>query len=527
MIDYLIKNGFVIDGNGNQGQNISVAVENDRVAFIDNHDCEARYIIDAKGKYVFPGFIDIHTHSDHTLFIDGRGESFLHQGVAIDNFGNCGLSSAPLYGEAKLSKNIFCYIQSGKPIPWNSLSDYFAALRANENLYLNVSAMVGHAAIRSSVMGYENRPASDKEIELMCELLQQCFDEGAVGFSTGLEYFPGSIAEMEEIKALCRVTAKNDLLYATHIRNRDRFYNKGYSEAIETAKETGVRLQISHAIPKYGVPEGGTENILSMIEKARRDIDIQYDVIPFIWGPTSLTAVLPADILQLPTEEILKLLRQNSVRNQIRQREDCIWQLIKDNKWDLVKLQYCTHSCHLIGKTFEEIGEIKSMHPFDALIDIICDEGEDMHSGLINGRIRSAADADYFIRPEYCGIISDAMALAKDGPLAKIKWSDACYRWVPELFKQYVRNKNILSLEEAVRRITSLPASRLKLKKVGRILPGYYANLSIVDLDKFLEYQENEEYAKGIDYLFINGSPVIKNDKLAVKGKGKVLRPCQ
>ncbi|MEG2213297.1 MAG: hypothetical protein RRY35_05320, partial [Clostridiales bacterium] len=174
MLDYLLINGFVVDGSGKPGQYRNIAIQNEKIVFVD-HDCgEARRIIDVQGKCIFPGFIDMHTHSDYPLFIDGRAESFLHQGVAIDNFGNCGLSAAPLYGDAKLSKNVFCYTHSQKQITWGGLCDYFDALTSEHNLHLNVSTLIGHTAIRSCVMGYDNRPADAKEISAMCQLLQQC-----------------------------------------------------------------------------------------------------------------------------------------------------------------------------------------------------------------------------------------------------------------------------------------------------------------------------------------------------------------
>ena len=527
MLDYGIVNALLVDGSGREKRWATIGIQDGQIAYVGQagEDCPAREIIDAKGKYVFPGFMDLHTHSDHTLFLDGRGMSFLRQGIVLDNIGNCGLSSAPLKGEGQLAKNVFCYTPTDRAVTWGSMADYFQALAAGPGLAYNVTALVGHGALRSCVMGYANRPATEAEIQEMCQLLQQCFDQGAAGFSTGLEYFPGSAATQEELLALCRVTAQNGRLYATHVRNRDRFYQQGYQEAIDMARATDVRLQISHAIPKYGVPEEGAQWILETIQKARASLDIAYDVIPFLWGPTNLTAVLPPQLLSLPAREIAAQLRLPAVRDRLRGRKDCIWQLIVEEQWDFVKLKHCSHQRELIGKSFREIGQILGKDPFDALMLVIAEEGEDMFSGLISGRLRNEKDAELLIQAPFCGVISDAMALANDGPLASVKWSDACYSWVRELFQVYVREKRLFTLEEAARRITSLPAQRLKLKDMGLVEPGYRANIAIIDLDVYLAPRGSEDYAEGVAWLFINGRPVIQDDRLICQGAGRVCGP--
>lgn len=525
MLDYWIKNGFLVDGSGFPGRHASIGIQGGRIARILPADASmpARHVIDAAGRHIFPGFIDLHTHSDHTLFLDGRGMSFLRQGVTLDTMGNCGYSAAPLGGQGVLAKNVFCYTPSDKPVTWGSMEEYFRTLET-AGLRGRVAALVGHSALRSHVMGYSNRPATKDELEQMCSLLQLCYDQGAAGFSTGLEYFPGKAAQQDELQALCRVTAKNDRLYATHIRNRDRFYRQGYQEAIDMARETGVRVQISHAIPKYGVPKEGAAWIVEAVEKARTDSDVAYDIIPFLWGPTSLTAILPAELLALPTQELIHQLRQPSVRRALRERSDCIWQLIVDRQWDLVKLQHCSNSRQYIGKTLRQIGEERNQDPFDALLDIIVEEGPAMYSGLISGRLRSQEDSCLLLSQPYCGVISDAMALAKDGPLSQIIWSDGCFSWISALLRTYVYQTPLLSLEEAIRRITSLPAQRLGLSGIGVLEEGSCADLAIMDLSAYLSPRAGSDYAQGLSWLFVDGQPVVEQDTLLTACPGSVLR---
>lgn len=253
MFDILIINGTIIDGTGNTRQTLDIGIKNGRISDMGilNHS-EALKVIDAKGLIVAPGFIDLHSHSDFTLLLDGRAESFVRQGVTTEVIGNCGLSCAPLGNPDTLKRNVFCFI-SPYEADWSGMDQYMEKLEKSE-LGINVAPLVGHASIRSFVMGYDRRDATENEMAEMSHLLQESLEAGAWGFSTGLEYFPGMAANKEEINALCDIVKQYDGLYTTHVKNRDEHYKAGFGEAFNTANQTGVRLQISHAVPKYGAP---------------------------------------------------------------------------------------------------------------------------------------------------------------------------------------------------------------------------------------------------------------------------------
>ena len=307
----LIKHASVADGTGKDIRTADLLICDGILQEVGTIDAPAAETIDAGGLLAAPAFIDMHTHSDETLLIDKSGASHLRQGVLTQAVGNCGYSAAPMRGRADLRRNIYGYVEADREFgPWENFSDYLTELDAG--LYGRAVSYVGHGALRSCVMGYEKRPASAEEIRRMCDLLSACMEQGALGLSSGLEYFPGNAAAREEILALCRVVAKYGGLYATHVRNRDVHYEAGFQEAIDTAYQTGVRLQISHAVPKYGVPAGGAEKVLSWIDRASADIDIAFDVIPYTWGSAVMRSILPPDLLALPVDELTEIIVHSS-----------------------------------------------------------------------------------------------------------------------------------------------------------------------------------------------------------------------
>lgn len=519
MYDYIIKGGTVVDGSGQPPYAADVAVKDGRIVLIGVAQGECP-TIEAAGCVVMPGVIDLHTHSDLNLMLDGRAESFLRQAVTTEVIGNCGYSAAPLLGEADLKRNVFCYRGSGTP-GWKSFSEYTERLGAS--LCINVVPLAGHAAVRSSVMGYADRPASREELNAMCQLLNDCFDQGAAGFSTGLEYFPGAAADSQELKALCSVTAARGKLYATHVRNRDKYFESGFFEAVKMADDTGVRLQLSHAVPKYGAPEGSGERVLELIEAASRTTDTAFDVIPYEWGPTAITAMLPKNMLQYGADDIARMLRDSTVRQEIKSRKEYFWQLISDGCWDDISLYFSTRCQQYEGMSMRQIAALRKKLPMDALLDIIEMEGEDMFSAVIMGRIKSGENLKLMMQHKLCGIISDAMSLSGGGPLGGIKWSLACYGWVPELFGRYVAEMKLLTLQEAVRRVTSYPAERVGLKDRGYIRQGKVADIAVIDMEKFVAGKP-EGLAEGLRCLMIGGQMAVENDCLTGAAAGRVLR---
>ncbi|MFC1832222.1 amidohydrolase family protein [Thermodesulfobacteriota bacterium] len=526
MFDLLIANGTVVDGSGRASLDADLGIHQGRIEAIgDLSQASAKTTIDARGMYVSPGFIDLHSHSDFTLLLDSRAESFIRQGVTTEVIGNCGMSAAPLKHHEDLKRNVFCYLDPFEP-RWSSLDEYFSILEGN-GLGINVAPLVGHAALRSYVMGFEQRGAIDQEQADMEQLLADCLEIGAWGMSSGLEYFPGSSANPGEIDGLCRVVSQFDGLYATHVRNRDENYKEGFREPLDTALRSGARLQISHIVPKYGAPPEAARWTLDQLSSYAEHIDVACDAIPYEWGPTTMTAILPASLLKHNISEIVTILSDPSRREPIKHQKQFFWLLIRDQCWDSIKLYHSRKFPELIGRNGFELAEALKTTPFDALLDILAEEGEHMFSVLMMGKIKRENDLADCIADQSCSIISDGLSLSSTGPLQRINWSPGCYGWVPRFFERFVGPSKLLSIEEGVSKITGAPARRLGLSDRGLIKKGYWADIVVFDPEQLIDRTSLEDpavYPTGINDVVINGEIAVENGQYSSRRQGRLLR---
>ena len=528
MFDLLIENGKIVDGSGRASLDTDIAIDHGRIAVIGKLDkALAHSTIDASGMYVSPGFIDLHSHSDFTLLLDSRAESFVRQGVTTEVIGNCGMSAAPLKHHDDLRRNVFCYSEPFE-LRWSSTNEYFNMLEDN-GLGINVAPLIGHAALRSYVMGFDQRWAIVDEQADMEQLLTGCMEVGAWGMSSGLEYFPGSSASADEIDGLCRVVRKYNGLYATHVRNRDENYKQGFLEPLDSASRSGVRLQISHIVPKYGAPPDAARWTLEQLTSYADRVDVACDAIPYEWGPTTMTAILPASLLKNDISEIVHVLRDPARRQAIKNQKQFFWLLIRDQCWDSIKLYHSRKFPELIGKNGFELAEALNTTPFDALLDILAEEGEHMFSVLMMGKIKRDNDLAECIAYRNCCIISDGLSLSPTGPLNGINWSPGCYGWVPRFFERFVGTSKLLSIEEGVSKITGAAASRLGLSDRGLIRKGYWADIVVFDPEKLIDHtslQNPAVFPTGIEHVVINGKIVVENGQYLDSCQGKLLRKC-
>ena len=527
MFDLLIKNGFIVDGSGQPGYFGDLGLAGGRITAIGNlGQAEAGQVIDASGLVVAPGFFDLHTHSDLTLLVDPRAESQIRQGVTTEVIGQCGLSLAPCNEETRKTR----LMSLGLPDigTWESYADLLAVMDG-AGPATNVVGMVGHGALRNLVMGPDApRPATDEDISSMERLLEQSLEEGGFGLTTGLEYHPGQEARYDELAALCRVTARADGLYATHPRNRDIRYFVGFGEALDVARDTGVRLQISHINPKYGRPEHAMRNTLRMIEWSREEgLDTAMDLMPTNWNHTALAALLPSWAFGLPIGTLLELLDQPEGRARLKHKPLPIWKLAAEEKWDKIRLMSSQANARYLGWTIEEIAADKKTTGWDSLFDLLRDEGEALHSVMVTSEAFSEKDNRLALADPMCSVISDTMALANDGLLAGLLLGFQGYNWAARYISYYLRDEKVLSLEEGLRRITSLPASRVGLADRGRLFPGAAADVTIFDLEKVKDNSSIPQprvYPDGFVHVIVNGVPALLNGRRTSDRAGRVLR---
>ena len=530
MIDLILAGGEVFDGSGGDSFRADVGIRDGRIARIgDLSDQQAAERVELGGLAVCPGFIDLHTHSDFTLLVNGRAESQVHQGVTTEVVGQCGHSCAPVARTEDARHGAFGYSDDcAVDMGWKSFGEYLERLDATA-LGVNVAAFVGHGAVHRAVMGDALRTPEIDETSRMAELLAEAFDQGAYGFSTGLEYWPGSLCAPEHIVPLCKVAARHDRLYATHVRNRDTYYDLGFSEALSTARNAGARLQISHIQPKYGAPPHAMAHSLEMIEGVRRQgVDAAFDVIPHDWSHTLVQAILPPWAQEGGIPGILERLKDTQVRERMKRNPRHMWLLVTDGRWDAIRLLNSEENPRLVGETFADIARMRDTTPFDAALDLLQEEGERMGGLLWTSHSFNDDDIELCLGQPDCAVISDTLALAPYGALEKYVGSVSGYGWAARFLGLYVRERNVLPLQEGIRRITALPAERLGLGDRGRLQRGLAADVTVFDksaIESRCTIREPRAYAGGIVHVLVNGRFAMRDGVRTDVDNGSVLRP--
>lgn len=530
MLDLIIANASVVDGTGAPAYLADVGVKDGRVVEIAGlKSAASRDRVDAKGLAVAPGFIDIHTHSDFTLLVDGSADSQVMQGVTMEVVGQCGTSCAPFGGDMQ-GDQLVGFIAAGVDVNWRSFGEYLNRLDQSK-LGVNVAAMVGHGNIRRAVKGDATTMTTADELQAMTYIADQCFEAGAIGFSTGLEYFPGNIAPQHEIAGLCRCCARHGLLYATHVRNRDVYYDLGFTEAIATARHAGARLQISHIQPKYGAPKDAMVSTLELIARAKREgVDVAYDVIPHDWSHTGIVAALPVWAREGGADALRARLRDPAQRELLKHNPQPIWRLVTDRKWADIVLLRSRANPDLVGRSFQDIGTIRRVDPFDAALDLLLEEGEGMTEMLWTSHCFSEQDVRLCMEQPECAVMSDTLALSRHSAMQPVIGSLSGFGWTARLLGHYARDAGVISLEEAVRKITSLPAQRLGLSGRGRLIVGAPADLVVFDpatVRDTATLTRPKSHPEGFAHVLLDGEFTLRDGERTARNPGRVIRGLQ
>lgn len=531
--DLLIRGGSVVDGRGAPPFAADIAIKNGRIAAVGKIDAPAETpALSAAGLLVAPGFIDIHSHSDFTLLVDPRAVSSVTQGVTLEVVGNCGHGCAPIAPAHThlFPMNIYGY-RPDYPLNWRSMADYLERLEAGRPA-VNVVSLAPNGNLRLAVAGLVERPSTPDELKQMKKLLAQSLEEGAFGFSTGLEYGPERGCTEAEIAALGRVTANAGGIYATHTRNRAGEAVETIAEAIRTAAAAQTPLQISHiSVVARLVDDGGwaVAQALEQVELARaRGQDVSFDMHTRLFGTTNLSAALPPWALEGNPSAIAKRLRDAATRRELRQYGSIITALARGD-WRNIVIFDSIARPELARRSIADISQAQGVDPFEAIYDLLLAEleaGQSLHSLMIIATTYRAEDLRAAFAHPDCMIGSDATALAPDGPLAGTSFHGA-YTWAAWFYRHFVRDTRMLTVQEAVRRLTWLPASRLGLTDRGVIQPGAWADLAIFDPATFGERGttfEPNQLATGMRHVLVNGKITLKEGQLTGQRGGRVLR---
>ncbi|MDH7494531.1 MAG: D-aminoacylase [Bacillota bacterium] len=522
---FVIRAARVVDGTGAPWFVGDVEVAGDRIARVGRCLDVPRGTreIRADGRVVAPGFIDIHSHSDDTILLNPRAESKVRQGVTCEVVGNCGYSLAPLEGEA-LADVRRDLGEAGLDLSWRSFGEYLRAIEKCGTA-VNVASLVGHGTIRRAVMGCVDRAPSREEMERMKSLLSGALAEGAWGLSTGLIYPPSCYASMDELVELAQVSASAGGMYASHIRYEEDRVVEAVEEAIAIGERARVPVQVSHH-KAGGVQNWGKVRMtIELMSKARaRGVDVACDVYPYTASSTGLAVILPQWIFDGGLEAAMARLKDTAVREGIRRQVE--EEEGAKRGWDKTVIASCTRDRNkrFEGKNLVEIAEMTGKDPFTAALDLIVDESAAVQTVRFG---MCEEDVEYVLAWPASSIGSDASVRAPYGPLGKGKPHPRSYGTFPRVLARYVRERGVLTLEEAVRKMTSLPAQRLGILDRGIIRPGMVADLVVFDPDKVADtatYDDPHRYPTGIDWVFVAGTPVIERGEHTGATPGRVLR---
>ncbi len=517
MLDLKIEGGQVIDGTGRPGNRTDVGIKDDRIAAIgDLHREPAGRNLHASGKVVAPGFIDMHSHSDWRLWANRRAESKVRQGVTTEVVGNCGFSPAPVSSEFLEDLRGFAlHVPAGMDFRWRSVGDYLRAFDASGTA-LNVIQLIGHGTHQA-------------ELGLMQKLLADGIEDGAWGLSTGLIYAPGSYATTEEVVALAATASRHRGFYASHIRGEGATLLDAVREAIQVGREGDLPVQISH-VKAAGRPNWGkVADALALIDEARAEgLDVTADVYPYTASSTTLRTLLPEWVFEGGIDAMLKRLSDPDDRARIRRDIEAptTGQSLLDRiGWENVMIASCTRRKDAEGKRISEIAAGRGMDPLDASLELIADEGGKGYMILFQLDERDLRRA--LTHPAVM-IGSDGSALAPYGELAVGKPHPRSYGTFPRVLGEYAREQRVLSLAQAIHKMTALPARRLGLKDRGVVAVGARADLVVFDARRVADratYQDPHQYPSGIEHVLVNGVFVIKDGQHTGSLPGRLLTP--
>lgn len=529
MLDAVIQGGQIIDGTGSRAYRADIGIAGDRIALIgrlEGHQALRR--IDAAGRYVTPGFIDIHTHSDATVLLAPRMESKVMQGVTLEVTGNCGESAAPLRGEAVGDMARSIAREGELPCDWRDLGGYLAKVEA-KGISTNYATLVGHGTLRAGILGYAMRRPSPPEMEQMKALLRQSLEEGAFGFSTGLIYPPSAYGDIDELSELSSVMRSTGGYYCSHIRNEGAKLLEAVGEALAIGRRAGVAVQLSHHKASGRGNWGLVKRSLAMIEEARgRGLDVTADQYPYIASSTGLGTVLPDWAHEGGSEALVLRLRDGAVRDRLRAEIAASrpgWENpAVNNRWESIVISGCRSDPSVEGMNVLAIAEKAGEDPLDTAFRLLVD-----NEGSVQVVMFSMCEEDVatVMRSPFVCVGSDSTARAPSGPMSGSKPHPRCYGTFPRVLGRYVRELGVIGWEEAVRKMTGLSAARLGLSNRGLLSEGAFADIVVFDPARIRDtatFTDPHRFPEGIDMVMVNGTVAAEAGVHTGAMAGRVLR---
>ncbi len=528
--DILIRNGHIIDGTGNPWFAADVAIAGDRIAAIgDLHDAHAKREIDAQGRIISPGFIDMLGQSEFSLLLDNRSLSKLTQGITTEITGEGG-SIAP-QNDKTLAPMKPLLDHYKFTVDWSSLDQYASRLE-KQGTPLNLGTYVGSAQIREAVIGDDDRPPTPAELQQMQALVEQAMKDGALGISSALIYPPNIFAKTDELIALAKIASKYGGLYATHMRSEGASETAALAEAIRIGREANLPVEVFHLKVSGKARWGNMKNVVATIQSARDSgLDIAADMYPYIAGSTALASALPPWVADGGPQKLLARIKEPETRARIKKElagDHPDWEnLFYDCGGAPGVLIASVQSPQLKqweGKTVDDVAKAWKKSPEDTLMDFVL--ADNAQTGAIYF-MASEEDLKTGLSQPWTSIGLDSNEMSLDGPIFEPHTHPRAFGSMPRFLGRYVRDEHLLPLEMAIRKITSLPAQREHLQDRGLLKPGYFADITIFDAAKIVDhatFTNPAQLSEGVDFTIVNGQIEFDHGKLTGVTAGHFLR---
>jgi N-acyl-D-amino-acid deacylase len=528
--DLILRGGVLYDGSGDKPRMADIAVQNDTIVAIgDLSKARGRAEIDAQGLAVAPGFINMMSQAGQTLIEDGKAQSDIRQGITLEVLGE-GESMGPL-SERMKEALVKGQGDARSDIGWTTLDEYLRFLE-KRGVTPNVASFIGAATPRVHVIGYDDRPPTDDELSLMQKLVGQAMEEGALGVASALIYPPGSFAKTAELVALAKVAARYGGLYISHIRSEGDNIIQATGEFLRIVREAGIRGEIFH------LKTGGRDNwakmdeVIGIVEKARAEgLEITADAYPYAAGMAGLLASFPPWIQDGGVEAAIKRMKDPATRRRI------IQEMREPTKgWESLYLQCGSPDRILLiafkneslkpltGKTLAQVAEIRGRSPEETAMDLLIED---------NGQVL----AIYFSQSEenlkktlplpWLSFCTDEAAYAPEGVFLGAGAHPRAYGTYPRILGKYVHDEKLMTLPEAIRKMSALPAETLRIERRGRLQTGYFADIVVFDPDKIRDlatFEKPHQYSTGIIHVLVNGVQVLRDGEHTGAKPGRVVR---
>jgi N-acyl-D-amino-acid deacylase len=522
--DVLIKNGNIIDGSGLASFTGDIGIMSDTIAAIgDLKNARGRKVIDASGLTVAPGFINMLSWAVESLIEDGRSLGDICQGVTLEVLGegnSWGPWSESMKIERKASQGDIKY-----DIEWTTLGEYLDYL-VSRGVSTNIASFVGTATLRIHAVGYDDRPPTSAEMDSMKILVRQAMEEGAIGVSSALEYIPACFASTEELTELCRVAAEYDGMYISHIRNEDETFLQAIDDFLKIPAQTGIRSEIYHFKQVGRTNWDKIDRAISKIDSARAaGLYVTADMYNYPASSTGLGILMPEWVQEGGFEKWVTRLKDPDVRKVVGPEIIKTILAKQGSPEKILVIGFDTDSLkYLQGKTLAEISEMRGTSPEETAMDLVIDDGSNVSAVFFS---MSEDNLKKEIALPWMSFGSDGLSMAPEGVFLKSATHPRAYGNVARLLGKYVRDEKIITLEEAVYRLTTLPATNMKITKRGALKEGYYADIVVFDpaiIHDNSTFEDPHQLSTGMVHVLVNGIQVMKDGIHTGAKPGSVVR---